>query len=87
MENLRKLARAQNDVPDSERKLEACTNCKIILSQSQFKRRGCPNDCVNYETTPDFTGLISLMQPQSSWVAKWNQLQDLTPGIYAIHIE
>jgi hypothetical protein len=32
MENLRKLARAQNDVPDSERKLEACTNCKIILS-------------------------------------------------------
>ena len=30
--------------------------------------------------------MISLFMPNNSWVAKWNNLEDRVPGIYAISI-
>lgn len=39
------------------------------------------------ETTPHFKGLISMMQPRNSWVAKWNNKTDLLPGVYAMHVD
>ena len=38
------------------------------------------------ETTSLFSGLVSMMMPNNSWVAKWNGISDLKPGIYAVKI-
>ena len=50
-------------------------------------------DCINCgeqkeldQLTPYFSGLVSLMLPNSSWVAKWNDLEGKKPGIYALKI-
>jgi len=48
-------------------------------------REMCPN-CKNpnIECTKDFVGMVSVMMPRNSWVAKWNELTDKIPGVYAI---
>lgn len=94
MEDLKKLARAGNDVPNSERRLAACTLCRLILSKEQWgtyrkNLRLCPNGCGEGkypETTEDFTGVMSIMAPSRSWVAQWNFKKDFVPGLYAMHI-
>ena len=80
--------------PDSHRRLVACIDCKLIQTTEQFlKERRCPNCCGNtisdYEslrelTTTNFSGMISLMQPSSSWVGRWNGLRGCKAGVYAI---
>ena len=67
--------------------------CRLILSESQWKKNvnigvGCINCGFELEvkTTPYFNGSISLFMPNASWVAKWNGLDKMKPGIYAIGI-
>lgn len=33
-----------------------------------------------------FTGMISVFMPSQSWVVKWNKLEGVKPGIYAIRL-
>lgn len=47
------------------------------------KDNSCPNGCEGY-TTPSFSGMISIMAPTSSWVAKWKRKHTFVPGIYAM---
>ena len=94
MEELRRLADSQDNVPDKERFLEACTGCAIMLSKEQWRevkklRIGCPNRCYEggiVDTTDDYTGVISIMLPSRSWVAQWNEKQTYVPGLYAMHL-
>ena len=82
-------------MPDThkEKDLRACINCKLILSQEQWKIRrhdnlGCIN-CGNQRElkhTPYFSGTISLFLPSASWVARWNGLEGRKPGVYALNI-
>jgi len=58
---------------------------------------GCPNcedfvalrgngDNVRECTSQVFEGLISLHDPTSSWVAKWQRLEGYVPGVYAVKV-
>lgn len=41
---------------------------------------------VKSSTTSYFEGLIALIEPQSSWVAKWQRIVQMKPGMYAIEV-
>lgn len=61
--------------------LRACLRCRLVKTYDQFRESGCENcpffsmdkdhervvDC----TTPNFTGLITVMDPTRSWCARW----------------
>jgi len=63
-------------------------NCKLIMNEGQWSRLHgrCPNCRSEVETTQDYVGMISLMMPQESWVAKWNDIRNCIPGVYAINV-
>eukprot|EP00371_Babesia_bovis_P000298 XP_001608945.1 transcription factor [Babesia bovis T2Bo] len=64
-------------------KLRACLSCRLIMSEDQMdgdRRRTL--DC----TTANFSGLLSIMDPQKSWAARYNSLVDVIPGCYAISV-
>jgi RNA polymerase subunit RPABC4/transcription elongation factor Spt4 len=81
--------RDRAEVPDQERNLEACPSCGLILSRTQWrqKKNDCPNGCGSVESTPYFSGMISMITPTLSWVAKYNAKTGFLPGIYAMNIE
>ena len=83
------LKKSEENVPNGEKNLEACRQCHLLLTQNQWSKRSwqtCPNNCMN-DRTSEFSGIIAMLQPRGSWVAKWNQMSDYVPGIYAIHIK
>ena len=82
-----KLTDAAAFVPEDMKKMSACSYCKLILDERQWDKRKfkCPN-CKTDAELKDFNGMISLMMPSESWVAKWNALQSKMPGLYAMHI-
>ncbi len=66
-------------------------------SEQRFIKEGCPNcdDFLNLAgnremitecTSQVFEGLITLAQPQKSWVAKWQRLDKYVPGVYATKV-
>ena len=95
MEEVRRLAEIDELVPSSESNLEACCGCGLILSRIQWEGKSghagiqCPNNCYdgNQEITSNFIGMISIMHPKSSWVARWNNKGSYTPGVYAMHLD
>ncbi len=93
MNDFQNLVDSAKNVPDSESQLMACTDCGIILTNRQWNNRSkhsqsaCPNNCENCETTPDFTGVMSIMVPRTSWVARYTRKTYLVPGIYAMNID
>ena len=74
-------------VPKDLRDLRACLGCCLILSNTQWnskKIQQCPNcGTPSNETTSDFSGMISIIMPAQSWVARYNKMMDRMPGIYA----
>ncbi len=34
-----------------------------------------------------FKGMVALVQPGVSWVAKWQRINDYKPGLYAMTVE
>lgn len=76
-------------VPVNFKQLRACVRCKLIKESSQFERDGCEN-CRDNErdiaTTTMFEGCICMIEPEQSWVAKWQSMRGLKPGIYAINV-
>jgi len=75
----------------------ACMVCSIVQSGSEFYRNGCPNceeiltlrnsqDAIQECTSQVFEGLIALIDPKTSWVAKWQRLTNYVPGIYAVKV-
>lgn len=70
----------------------------LITDHSQkFYKDGCPNcedllhmkgssDNINEFTSQIFEGLITLADPSTSWVAKWQRLSSYEPGVYAVKV-
>nr|CAG4644522.1 EOG090X0NWO [Lepidurus arcticus] len=84
-------------VPKDLRNLRACLLCSIIKTFEQFEYDGCENcdellrmknnrDNVYDCTSSNFDGMIALMSPDDSWVAKWQQISRRCKGIYAISV-
>nr|VZI38915.1 unnamed protein product [Spirometra erinaceieuropaei] len=84
-------------VPTELRQLRACLLCGLVKTQSQFEMSGCDNcedymniqgdrDAVRQYTSNNFDGLIAMMSPAESWVARWTMIDKLTPGVYAMSV-
>ncbi|CAD6563880.1 MAG: transcription elongation factor spt4 [Alectoria sarmentosa] len=63
----------------------------------RFLREGCPNcesflglanssDAVQECTSQVFEGLITLADPTTSWVARWQRLEGCVSGVYAVKV-
>ncbi|XP_023243607.1 transcription elongation factor SPT4 [Centruroides vittatus] len=84
-------------IPKDLRNLRACLLCSMVKTLEQFEFDGCDNcegylgmknnrDMVYDCTSSNFDGLISLMGPEDSWVAKWQRINHMVKGIYAISV-
>jgi len=82
------------ELPQATKGLRACRKCRLIKEFSQFVERGCDN-CRQFEdqeeaaefTSPHFTGMMALVQPDDSWSAKWQGARRYKPGLYALQVE
>ena len=86
----RKKILSDEYAPNSIKKLRACVYCKLVLCTEQWRKNMmCPN-CEDsrglQDTTDCFESLISLILPRKSWVAEWQQMKDMIPGVYAMAI-
>mmetsp|Transcript_15565 Transcript_15565/g.46980 ORF Transcript_15565/g.46980 Transcript_15565/m.46980 type:complete len:117 (-) Transcript_15565:5235-5585(-) len=76
--------------------LRACWGCHLVKTADQFAHSGCDNcdflemadrEQVSENTSPNFHGLTAIMEPNSSWAAKWQHLTKKAPGVYALSIQ
>jgi len=86
-----------DNIPKDLRQLRACMVCSLIKTLEMFEQDGCDNcddflllknnrDNVFDCTSTNFDGMIALMTPQESWVAKWQRINRCVRGIYAISV-
>ncbi|KZO93764.1 transcription initiation protein spt4 [Calocera viscosa TUFC12733] len=79
------------------RGLRACLLCSIVQTAAEFRKSGCPNceellrlrgniDKVSACTTTAFDGIISMINPEESWVARWQRTDKYVKGLYAIRV-
>jgi len=61
--------------------------CKLVKTLEDFRENGCDN-CSEYDgplddyTTQNFHGLVAIMKPETSWVARVQRADK--KGLYAI---
>lgn len=88
----------QAEVPrEFGKSLRACVCCRLVKTFDQFLASGCENcgffgmdgqrDRVADCTTPNFQSLLTVMDPASSWAAKWQHLNKKAAGAYALSIQ
>lgn len=91
------MAKERSHIPQDLRGLRACLVCSLIKTGRMFEEQGCDNcedflpmkgdgDLVDKCTSSNFEGMIALMQPEESWVAKWQRILHLSKGMYAISV-
>jgi transcription elongation factor SPT4 len=78
-------------------RLRACLACSQIKTQHAFRKDGCENcpmlrmkgspAVVNECTSSRFRGVIGLLDPKKSWIAKWQRVSEFRPGLYAMTVE
>lgn len=78
------------------KKLRACLNCCQLKSSSEFRSVGCENcpflgmknnaEAVSDCTSDSYRGMIAINESGKSWVAKWQRLNGVVKGIYAITV-
>ncbi|NP_001187801.1 transcription elongation factor SPT4 [Ictalurus punctatus] len=84
-------------VPKDLRHLRACLLCSLVKTIDQFEYDGCDNceSCLQmkgnremvYEcTSSSFDGVIAMMSPEDSWVAKWQRIGNFKAGVYAVTV-
>ncbi|XP_062341320.1 transcription elongation factor SPT4 isoform X2 [Osmerus eperlanus] len=76
---------ALETVPKDLRHQRACLLCSLVKTIDQFEYDGCDN-CESYLqmkgnremvyecTSSSFDGVIAMMSPEDSWVAKWQRI-------------
>jgi transcription elongation factor SPT4 len=63
-----------------------------------FARHGCPNceallslqgneEQINECTSITFEGVATILDPEKSWVAKWQRVDSFVPGRYAVKVQ
>ncbi|CAL6312290.1 unnamed protein product [Bathycoccus prasinos] len=72
------------EVPlEFQRGVRACLNCKLIKTFEQFLENGCDNcstlsftdsNAVVKQTTSNYSGVITVLEPKQSWSARWLHL-------------
>ena len=84
----------------STRGMRACLSCSFVQEGPKFKTKGCPNcdEFLNMKNSPDtvsdctsaiFEGLLCVNRDADqnrSWVLRWQRLQGMVPGLYAIKV-
>eukprot|EP00310_Coccolithus_braarudii_P015862 CAMPEP_0183349390 /NCGR_PEP_ID=MMETSP0164_2-20130417/13593_1 /TAXON_ID=221442 /ORGANISM="Coccolithus pelagicus ssp braarudi, Strain PLY182g" /LENGTH=113 /DNA_ID=CAMNT_0025521099 /DNA_START=8 /DNA_END=349 /DNA_ORIENTATION=- len=84
-----------NSVPKGDRKLRACKVTGLVKTEDQWLQDGNDNidvlDTRDRElmfevTSPNFEGLVAMMKPTESWVARWQGIVKLVPGCYALRV-
>ncbi|KAF5324469.1 hypothetical protein D9611_004525 [Ephemerocybe angulata] len=80
------------------KQLRACLLCSIIQVPADFRKNGCPNceeivglkgnpERITTCTTTFFEGVISVIDPDNSWVARWQRTSKYARGMYAIRVK
>lgn len=59
---------------------EGCPNCESFLGLQNS------HDAVQECTSQVFEGLVSLADPATSWVARWQRLDGYVSGVYAVKV-
>lgn len=70
---------------------------ELTPTSQKFMRDGCPNcdnvlglrgnnDAIQECTSQVFEGVISIRDPTTSWVARWQRLDSYVPGTYAVKV-
>ncbi|KAL2889519.1 Transcription elongation factor spt4 [Ceratocystis lukuohia] len=83
--------------PGQQRYLRACMVCSIVMTYARFRDNGCPNceeflhlrhsaDQIETCTSPMFEGVMTINDPATSWVAKWQRLDTYVRGVYALKV-
>ncbi|KAI9836491.1 MAG: transcription elongation factor spt4 [Thelocarpon superellum] len=83
--------------PTQQKNLRACMVCSVVQLQTKFMREGCPNcedflglaghsEAIEECTSQVYEGLITLADPTTSWVAKWQRLDGYVSGVYAVKV-
>ncbi|BEJ17969.1 hypothetical protein CspHIS471_0702460 [Cutaneotrichosporon sp. HIS471] len=77
--------------------LRACLICSLLQTPKDFVDMGCPNcedvcemrgsmervvDC----TSTIYDGMIAMMEPEESWVARWQRINKKRRGLYAVRV-
>eukprot|EP01039_Chlorochromonas_danica_P003083 gene3083-3371_t len=84
------------EIPDEFKALRACLRCGLVKTLTQFHENGCEN-CIFLQlegntprihecTTAYFEGMVAMIDPEKSWVAKWQRIATYYPGMYAIDV-
>jgi len=71
-----------NTTPSDVKRLRACIYCRLIKTEEQFRKTGCENcgyKCLDHgdieaKTSENFEGMISMIDAQHSWVARFNKI-------------
>ena len=76
-----------DNAPTNLKHLRACLRCGLIKSFEQFKQEGCENcdnvlhfrgqvEVISACTTDDFQGMTAVINPDRSWVARWQHISE-----------
>ncbi|KAI0366227.1 transcription initiation protein spt4 [Pilatotrama ljubarskyi] len=94
------MSQVQAAIPSQPRakQLRACLLCSIIQTPADFRKHGCPNceelmqmkgypDRIQACTTTHFEGAIAVINPEDSWVARWQRTSKYVRGMYAVRVK
>mmetsp|Transcript_4937 Transcript_4937/g.8151 ORF Transcript_4937/g.8151 Transcript_4937/m.8151 type:complete len:125 (-) Transcript_4937:182-556(-) len=84
------------DIPVDFKGLRCCLRCSLLKSYEQFYENGCENCAflnlgqskrnIDQCTSTYFEGVISMLDPRGSWVARWQRIDNCVPGMYAVEV-
>ncbi|CAE7819340.1 SUPT4H1 [Symbiodinium microadriaticum] len=76
--------------------MRCCLRCSLLKTVDQFYESGCENceflhlsgnqSRINNCTSAYFAGMIALLEPHGSWVARWQKIENAVPGLYAVEV-